>query len=179
MIMNLKQISIKHILYTTDLSEGAKNAFSYAAGLADLFSARLAILHVMTEDPHVDSWVSGYISKEKWEEIKNRNYEEVKSALIGKKRDHLVLKEMLDTFSKNTLNALQLSPDADEILVVRGDPVQEILGAAEELQSDLIVMSTHGRGSYGKVMARFIGSTAQKVIKKSSIPVLVIPFTET
>ncbi|AKT38007.1 universal stress protein [Chondromyces crocatus] len=52
-----------------------------------------------------------------------------------------------------------------------GDPASEILATAEEVKPTLIVMGTHGR----KGMAHmFLGSVAEKVIRKADAPVLTV-----
>jgi len=56
--------------------------------------------------------------------------------------------------------------------VVNGDPATEILKAARRLKADLIVMGTQGRRGPKRL---FFGSTAATVVKRSTIPVLVVP----
>ncbi|MCA1491347.1 universal stress protein [Sinorhizobium alkalisoli] len=50
------------------------------------------------------------------------------------------------------------------------DIYRAIIGKAEEIGADLIVMSSHGRGGFGALV---IGSVAAKVLTHSTIPVLV------
>ncbi|SDD09613.1 Nucleotide-binding universal stress protein, UspA family [Algoriphagus faecimaris] len=61
---------------------------------------------------------------------------------------------------------------ADIVQEVRiGVPNELILRVAEEFSADLIVMGAYGKGySQGK----FIGSTLQKVLRKSTVPVLAV-----
>ena len=59
----------------------------------------------------------------------------------------------------------------DEIIVERGNPVEEIINQSKKLNCDLIVMGTHGHGTLEDVM---LGSTARRVIRRSKIPVLVV-----
>ena len=52
-----------------------------------------------------------------------------------------------------------------------GEPATEILAAAEEAGARMIVMGTHGR----KGLAHFfLGSVAEKVVRKSAIPVMTV-----
>jgi nucleotide-binding universal stress UspA family protein len=54
---------------------------------------------------------------------------------------------------------------------VNDDPAAEILGVSDELQIDLIAISTHGRSG----MTRWaLGSVADRVIRAGTTPVLVI-----
>jgi nucleotide-binding universal stress UspA family protein len=56
--------------------------------------------------------------------------------------------------------------------VSEGRPVDQILERARALTADLIVMGTHGRSGFERL---FIGSVAEKVLRKASCPVLTVP----
>ena len=56
--------------------------------------------------------------------------------------------------------------------IVNGDPATEILKAARRLKADLIVMGTQGNRGPKRL---FFGSTAATVVKRTTIPVLVVP----
>lgn len=57
------------------------------------------------------------------------------------------------------------------IVVRTGSPGHEIIEAAQELNVDLIILSTHGRTG----LERFIlGSTAEKVVRRAGCPVLIV-----
>ncbi len=72
---------------------------------------------------------------------------------------------------QNKLRTDNISSSYD-IEVRHGDPAQNIIEIAEEKGSDLIVISTKGKGSLKELL---IGSTAVKVAEKSPIPVLLVP----
>ena len=175
--MTRLKVDVKKILYATDLSENARYAFAYAVSLADLYNAAITIIHVLPEVPTLlDQSVIGYISAERWEEIKSQQLDEAKEALIGKKREHLAIKEALHQFSEDVKQ--QQKGDGfttDEIIVERGNPVEEIIKSAEERNCDLVVMGTHGQGTLADVM---LGSTARRVIRRSKMPVLVVRLPE-
>ena len=56
-------------------------------------------------------------------------------------------------------------------VVREGEPHTQIVAAAEELATDLIVLSTHGRTGIAHVL---IGSTAEKVVRNAGCPVLIV-----
>ncbi len=86
--MTLPKVEIKNILYATDLSENARYAFAYALSLAKLYGARITFLHVLPEvSEFLDSHIIGYISADRWDEIKAQHFSEAREAIIGKKRD--------------------------------------------------------------------------------------------
>jgi nucleotide-binding universal stress UspA family protein len=55
--------------------------------------------------------------------------------------------------------------------LVEGEPVFEILKAAEAYDADLIVMGTHGRGGLSRLV---MGSVAEAVTRKANCPVLTV-----
>ncbi len=175
--MDLPKVDVKKILYATDLSENARYAFAYAVSLADLYKASITFIHVLPEVPELlDRGVIGYISEERWEEIKSQNVEEAKEAIIGKRRDHLAIRDVLHQFSENVKESQEGDGFiTDDIIVVRGNPVEEVLKYSEETNCDLIVMGTHGQGTLADAM---MGSTARRVLRRSSKPVLVVRLPE-
>ena len=175
--MKLPKVEVKKILYATDLSENARYAFAYAVSLADLYNAAITFIHVLPEVPDLlDKSVIGYISEDRWEEIKSQNVDEAREALIGKRRDHLVVRDALHQFSENVKESHEGDGFVtDDIIVERGNPVEQILKQAEEKNCDLIVMGTHGQGTLADVM---MGSTARRVLRRSVKPVLVVRLPE-
>ena len=170
--MNVKNIAVKNILYTTDLSDTALHAFSYAASLANAYKARLIILHVMEDYDVIEPNLAGILMEDQWQKIKESHIREARETLSGKNRGNVIVQEALTRFSEN-VRADQETPSApeDEVLVLFGDPVEKILEISKEKSADLIVMGTHGHG----LLQDLLGSTARKVIKRSSVPVLTIP----
>lgn len=170
--MILSKVEIKKILYATDLSETSIHAFAYAASLASLCNAGITILHVLYGSPYIDARIVPFVGEDQWEAIKKQHYQEARDALIGKKRDHVLMKEVLHTFAEK-VNAEPTieSFTTDEILVVSGEPAEKILEISEKINCDLIVMGTHGHGVIENLL---IGSTAKQVVRQSRKPVLVV-----
>ena len=166
-----ENVSIKTILYATDLSESARFAAVYAFSQADAYGARIILLHVLPEMPEImDRGVVGYIDEGQWESIKESHLQDAKEALISKRNDHAVVHEVLGQFSRKAATG-RAETSADDILVEKGNPVEVILRVAEERGCDMIVMGTHGRGTLADAM---LGSTARRVVRRSTIPVLVV-----
>ena len=173
--MKLPDIQIKKILYATDLSETAVHSFSYAVSLANMYGAGMTILHVLAEFPG-EEFITNMINSDTWQEIKRRHYSEARDQLIGKKRDHVAIKEVLQAFSEEAkADGEDQAFVTDEILIKNGAPAEIIVETAKERNCDLIVMGTHGHGGIADVL---IGSTAKRVVRQSTIPVLVIRLPE-
>ncbi len=168
--MDLPQVKIRKILYATDLSESARQAFAYAVSLAEAYGASLSILYVMSEDPTMEAGIIGYVGETRWREIKQQNLREAREALIGKQRAHLAIREGLTQFA--AANTMATKPvTTNEVFVLRGNPVDQIIQTAESEACDLIVMGTHGHGIIADAV---MGSTARRVIRRCRIPVLVV-----
>jgi len=141
---------MKKILFATDLSPIADNAFQYAVGLAKTFGAVIDLAHVYTVDyedgqyyaPHYIREVS--TAKENWvlEQMDNR-CQSIPSKYIGKKW------------------ALQ---------GIYAD--REIIDRSFEGSYDLLIMGAKGEGNR---LQRLLGSTTTRVMTESGCPVLVIP----
>jgi nucleotide-binding universal stress UspA family protein/ribosomal protein L37E len=71
----------------------------------------------------------------------------------------------LATFASNVIGVRMLER--------QGEPVVEILGTTVNSASDIIVMGTHGRTGLERLL---LGSVAERVIRRSPIPVLAVPF---
>jgi nucleotide-binding universal stress UspA family protein len=56
--------------------------------------------------------------------------------------------------------------------VIEGEPAVEILRKADELDCDVIIMGTHGKGW---ITHAFLGSVAEKVLSRVKKPVYIIP----
>lgn len=56
-----------------------------------------------------------------------------------------------------------------------GKPSQEIIEYVDEHDVDAIVMGTHGRSGVDRLV---IGSVAEKVVRKSEVPVLTVRMTD-
>jgi len=166
-------VNIKKILYATDLSENARYVFGYAVSLAEKYSASITMLHVVHEVPMLaDISVTGYIDADRWEQIKKHHLNEARQALIGKKKEHLAVKDVLDQFAENARNAEGTANfSLDDVIVEIGNPVELILEVAENRNCDIIVM---GKTGQGLIEGALMGSTAARVVRRSKKPVLVI-----
>ena len=58
--------------------------------------------------------------------------------------------------------------------IIHGHPVARILEAADRLDADLVVIGSHGKGM---VKYAFLGSVAEKLLRKSHRPILVVPLS--
>lgn len=144
----------KTILFATDFSESSDHAFQYALSLARKFESRLGILHVISEPVDLRGFYVPHISFDKLEE-------EIEQGAL----------KMMEKFCRtHTQDYARV-----ESFVVPGIPYDEIIKKAQEINADLIVVGTHGRTGLDHVL---FGSTAEKVVRKSTVPVMTIRIKE-
>ncbi|WP_432822626.1 universal stress protein [Trichloromonas sp.] len=155
------------ILYATDLSVNAAHAFRHAISLARHYGAKIHVLHVL---PEVDSSVLNYISTVMGEERL------VNLELAHKDEITDQIRMRLHQFAKDELadHPEDLEWIAD-IEVHHGSPVGQILEVADRLDVDLVVVGSHGKG---KLKYAFLGSVAEKLLRKSYRPVMVVPLND-
>jgi nucleotide-binding universal stress UspA family protein len=157
----------KSILYATDLSENARFAYKYAASLAQQYEARITILHVienLTAEAYLQ--IHGYIGEQRWKELEADKQADFVSRIQGR------LSNFCDEIS-NDMDACTFQ--VDKILVKEGIAAEEILHQAELNDADVIVMGTRG---YGMFRDALMGGTARRVVRRSTIPVMVIRLPE-
>lgn len=59
-----------------------------------------------------------------------------------------------------------------QVIVRTGPPAPVILDCAREVEADLLVLGTHGRSGFERLM---LGSVTEKVVLKAGVPVLTVP----
>jgi nucleotide-binding universal stress UspA family protein len=141
--------SISKILVPVDFSEHAAQALRFAADLALKYRASLTILHV-------NELV-----------ISLAPYAPVPSSLIDE-----AAAEARTLLAREKAHATSLGVSLVETALIDGRAYYEIVGFAEQGSYDLIVMGTHGRSGFNRVM---LGSVAEHVVRRAGRPVLAVP----
>jgi nucleotide-binding universal stress UspA family protein len=141
--------NIKNILFATDFSDSSEQAADYAVTLAQLTDAKLHVLHVINE---LDEHQRVMIPREAF--------------LVLEKEIEVQTVKQLEKFCKEQAKGLSTTTHA-----VVGAPFKVILEMGNTINADLIVMGTHGRTGMEHVI---VGSTAERVVRRSRIPVLTV-----
>lgn len=173
--MDVPKIEFKKILYPTDLSEGSRYCFNYAASLASSYNADLTVLHIVDDSIDVPKDLSGYITEELWEDIKNRDLEEARKLMIERKRDNVAIRECVDQYCEEIQSATGKPYVTYTIEVKAGNPIEIIVEQAEAGDFDLLVIGRHGHGTLKDSM---LGSTARRVLRRINIPALLVPLPD-
>ncbi|HYB21621.1 MAG TPA: universal stress protein [Thermodesulfobacteriota bacterium] len=157
---------INNILYTTDLSKNSAYAFRYAVNSAEHHKAKIHILHVLQNGRSQNSLWGGPFPQVSQAEL-DESYSERKRVVKEE------IKKRLDDFCQRELQNKPTSlKRVASIQVMEGDPAGEILRKADELKADLLILSTHGKGSLDHA---FLGKVAEKVLQRIKLPVIVVP----
>ncbi len=137
------------ILFPVDLSPSSPKVVPYVRRMADKFGARVHLLFVARDLSHFGGINVPFTT------INNLEEALAKGAEVGleKFRD----KHFADVPTK--------------IAVLCGDIPEQILDYAKNESVDLIIMGTHGRKGIEKVL---LGSVAERVVKGSLVPVMVV-----
>ncbi len=158
---------IRKILFATDASEAARSAARYACSLGHAYNAPVHIIHVIPDV--LDSYsteagvdVGGRTDQTRHQEFNKADIEDAQQRI----------RERIHKTSQKVLEEIPHCPLSEEhITVTTGDPVEKITQTARENGFDLIVMGSQGHGNLFERMV--VGSTAQGVMLKSTVPVFV------
>lgn len=143
-------IRIDKILVPTDFSACSEQAVTYAADLAASVKAKLYVIHVAEHsNAGGDPDAQKFIIPEYLAEVEKK------------------LREQLN----QTVNQLKLRGVDAQPILVGGRAYADIVKTAKDLGVDLIVLATHGRTGFSHFV---FGSTAEKVVRLASCPVLTI-----
>lgn len=140
----------KRILFPVDLSESSTNIVPYVQTVAKKFECQIHILFAARVFEYFTSIYVPHPSINKFE----------KEIIAGAEKR---LYEFLDEHFSDFPNA--------KIAVVAGDASEEILNYTNDNQIDLVIMGTHGRKGMDKII---FGSVAERVVKTSPVPVMVV-----
>ena len=143
------QMAVERILVPIDFSDYARDALRYACEVADLYDARIDLLHVIEENLHPAFYVGGVQSV----------YDVVPDI------ENKVL-DRLRTFYEKVAG-----DETAEVHVASGRAAREITQFAEQRGSDLVVMSTHGQTGLEHFL---LGSVAEKVVRHVPVPVFTV-----
>jgi nucleotide-binding universal stress UspA family protein len=141
-------ISIKSVLVPLDFSRAAMHALDYAAALAKQLNAQIHLVHVQMPDEACAVPGAGHLMRECAESV---------------------------TFLREKLGGLEAERPPqfwpENCHIRTGRAYEEICGLARELDVDLIVLASRGITGLRRVL---LGSTAERVVRFSPCPVLVV-----
>ncbi len=144
-------MSFEHILVPVDGSETSYAAVDKAVEIAKAFNSKVTVVQVLALDPYI---AAEYITAAQTNDLVER----ARTAILK------TLDEAKAKFAAAGIDA--------ETQLLEGQVIYtEIVKAAESLNTDLIVIGSHGRTGFKKL---FLGSVAQSILGQANVPVMVI-----
>ena len=145
-------MSYNQILVPVDGSQISFSAVKKAAQIAKAFNSQLTLISLVAEDPFTDAdfYYSSAIMKEYFVQAHENTTKSLSEAL----------------------EFAQAEGVTAQTKIIKGQVSAEgIAAAATELKADLIVMGSHGRKGFQKML---LGSFAQDVLRNTELPVLIV-----
>jgi nucleotide-binding universal stress UspA family protein len=140
---------MKKILVPTDFSKSAENALKVAAQIAKKNNGEIILLHLLEIPSQGNDAV-------------NMGHDLPELMLFK----NLAIKKLDDLMEHECLDGIKVSEVIQFEMAFTG-----IMKVSEINNVDLIVMGSHGASGFKEI---FVGSNAEKVVRSSKIPVLII-----
>ena len=144
------------LLVATDFTPFSEKALIFAGNLADKLEAQLLVLHVIHDPAEAPGF---YVQKMK----KKKFLQSMEEAA----------NEMMEVFLEKVKKANPGQTSIQEAipLLVAGTPVSRVIEIAEKRQATMIIVGSQGRTGLSHIL---IGSKAERLVRLSPIPVIVI-----
>jgi len=119
--------------------------------LAEPFNSKLWLMHIAAPDPDFVGYKTGpqYIRDSRASELR---------------KEHKLLQEYAAALKKKGVDS--------EGLLIEGATIEMIIEESKKLNVDLIIAGSHKHSFFYNV---FIESVSEEIIKKSKIPVMIVP----
>jgi nucleotide-binding universal stress UspA family protein len=149
-------VTIKHILCPIDFSEFSRHAVVRAAAIAAAHRASITALHVVPFQPRYTPFPL-----------------EIDAAAfrMTPAEREILQRQLLDFAGQGLPPVVPVGAQVVDGLTVP----TEIVAQAERLNPDLIVMGTHGRGGFQRLL---LGSVTERVLRTARQPVLTVGATD-
>lgn len=142
---------MKNILVTIDFDETEAFLVDKAFEQANSFGAKVWLIHVSAPDPDFVGYDVGPQS------IRDQRAEKLR-------KEHRLLQGYAKSLKEKNIEA--------EALLIQGSTIEMIIEESKKLDIDLIITSHREHGFLYKAL---LGSVSSQIIKKSRIPVLIVP----
>jgi len=145
---------MKTIIAAVDFSNATPSVTQSAIDMANAFGASLEIFHAIEPEP---SYTAYGFTPDEFPAIYQFHEE-------ARRRASLKLQEVLDTVHAVIPSATSHLAD--------GSPLHLLLERIKERQADFAVVGSHG---HGMIASLLLGSVAEGMVRKASVPTLVVP----
>jgi nucleotide-binding universal stress UspA family protein len=144
--------TVNRIVCATDFSAASEAAWHEARLLGKLFDAEIVLVHAMEPPPIVPG--EPYIPADIYEEV-----------VVAMRREaEAGFDRLLGSIAGSGLKVRIRQED--------GPPAQRILHTVDEESADLLIVGTHGRAGFQRLL---LGSVADRLVRQAACPVLTAP----
>lgn len=156
---------MRKILYASDLEKGSRVVLHSALEQAMMSNGKIFFLHVSDQfhRGNDDSFVGFKLKK-----AHDAHLESLKEEL------RTFMKTRIRNFVAEELNDVEFDEESIEVLVRFGEPAKKIVTTVKDIEADMVIMGDRRINALSRM---FLGSTAQKVIHSTSVPVLIVPIS--
>lgn len=148
---------MKNILVTIDFEEKTKDLLDNAKQLAKKFDSKVWVIHIVEHQTDIVGYPESFQYGVQYMNIREERTEELK-------KEHKIVQEYSKLLIKAGIDS--------EALLIEGPTVKVILDEAIKLKIDLIIIGSH---KHSFLYNALIESTEASLIRKSNIPILVVP----
>jgi nucleotide-binding universal stress UspA family protein len=145
---------MKTIIVAVDFSNATQGVLEMAAKQARAFGAQLHLLHVVEPEP---SYTAYGFTPDEFPAL--HAYQEE-----AKRRASAKLESLLSEVKVSLADAT--------CHIAEGSPLTALLDYVKESKADLVVLGTHGHGAIASLL---LGSVAEGMVRKATVPTLVVP----
>jgi len=166
---------LKKILFATDLSETAHNAFGMAVALADRLEGELLVVHILKQEPSFNTEVLKIgLGDDLYQEMEQKKSQSARNVLIGKRTEaHAMGEKIHALFSEAAACLVSPKPLQVRDFVIEAASIsEEIVRLAEVESCDMIVMAHRRRKLFADASGENI---LKKVLRATDIPVVLVP----
>lgn len=158
-------VNIDAIVYASDANKGSRYVFEAAINQAVKHHSKIIYVHAINKADAITPEISySYLPSD----IDKLHSTQHRNALIEK------LKTRIHQYINEKLSDLDTQVQFS-ICVQFGKPEEVIINTAKQFNAGMIVMGNRKSSELSRV---FLGSTANKILHKSDVPVLIVPITK-
>ena len=152
----------KKILVPLDGSELAESILEHVLTIATNCNVPEVVLLTVTEnlDKSITEVIDARVSMD---------FEQAYKITSDQKQTYI---DEIIKYLKQIASNLEQKGTTVNIVVLSGKPADEIIKYSKDNEIDLILMSTHGRSGFSRIV---FGSVADKVLRQTEVPVLLKP----
>ena len=171
----------KSILVAIDGSEHARKALRIGADIADLYTAKLSIVHVVTGKQMADdvkrmAEIEHLVDTPKVAATYNASVPAEMGRMLSDANLHSAIAQVATAVGQRVLDeAANHIHETNRVEVGKhlkhGDPARQILSCAEREKADLIVLGSRGLSDVGGI---FLGSVSTKVTHAAECTCLTV-----